>query len=147
LKTLLNEKFSQIGNIVHATVPVSDNEVRKRNTHTKSKPDGCDLLTGCLMTKKDNNGIVAEWGQRRAHDEKTTRPHHELLYMIDGFEPEAGAKVAGHRGYFLKGVGLLLNQALINYSLALLSKKGSFSFLQMSVSVCSLSLSLSQRQR
>lgn len=102
LKALLDDKFSQIGNIVHGTVPVSDNE--------------------------DNNGIVAEWGQRRTHDDKT-RPHHELLYMIDGYEPEAGAKVAGHRGYFLKGVGLLLNQALINYSLALLAKKG-FTLLQ-----------------
>jgi len=44
--------------------------------------------------------------------------------MIDGYEPEAGARIAGHRGYFLKGVGLLLNQALINYGLAFLTKRG-----------------------
>ncbi len=34
-----------------------------------------------------------------------------------------GARVAGHRGYFLKGVGLLLNQALINHAIAMLTKK------------------------
>jgi seryl-tRNA synthetase len=102
LKARLDEKLNQIGNLVHASVPVSDNE--------------------------DNNGIVVQWGTLRAHDEKT-RPHHELLYMIDGYEPEPGTKVAGHRGYFYKGVGLLLNQALINYSLALLAKKG-FTLLQ-----------------
>lgn len=41
----------------------------------------------------------------------------------------AGAKVAGGRGYFLKGYGVLLNQALINYSLAFLQKK-EFSVIQ-----------------
>jgi len=26
--------------------------------------------------------------------------------MIDGFDPKRGVKVAGHRGYFLKGMGM-----------------------------------------
>jgi len=43
--------------------------------------------------------------------------------MIDGYEPERGVSVAGHRGYFLKGVGLLLNQALINYGLTFLMNR------------------------
>lgn len=34
-----------------------------------------------------------------------------------------GVKVAGNRGYFLKGVGYLLNQALIAYGMAFLSKR------------------------
>jgi seryl-tRNA synthetase len=46
--------------------------------------------------------------------------HHEVLYRIGGYEPEAGSKVAGHRAYFLTDMGLLLNQALINYGLAFL---------------------------
>jgi len=29
--------------------------------------------------------------------------------MIDGYDSKRGAKVAGHRGYFLKGFGVLLN--------------------------------------
>jgi len=43
--------------------------------------------------------------------------------MINGFEPDKGAAIAGHRGYFLKGPGVLLNQALINFGLNFLEKK------------------------
>lgn len=35
----------------------------------------------------------------------------------------AGANVAGGRGFYLKGVGVLLNQALINFGLQFLSKR------------------------
>ena len=38
-------------------------------------------------------------------------------------EFERGQKIAGHRGYFLKGFGVLLNQALINYGLTFLGNK------------------------
>lgn len=34
-----------------------------------------------------------------------------------------GAKIAGHRGYFLTNDGVNLNQALINYGLDFLRKK------------------------
>ncbi|KAL4674828.1 hypothetical protein H8959_018762 [Pygathrix nigripes] len=37
--------------------------------------------------------------------------------MVDGFEGEKGAVVAGSRGYFLKGVLVFLEQALIQYAL------------------------------
>lgn len=40
------------------------------------------------------------------------RPHFELLEMIGGVNFEAGHDVAGHRGYFLTGPAVLLNQAL-----------------------------------
>merc|ERR1719446_1825396 len=44
--------------------------------------------------------------------------------MIGAVEFEAGREVAGNRGYFLSGVGVLLNQAMINYGLAFLSQRG-----------------------
>merc|ERR1711957_254455 len=44
--------------------------------------------------------------------------------MIDGYGSEQGVAVAGHRAYFLKGVGVLLNQALINFGLGYLTNKG-----------------------
>ena len=50
--------------------------------------------------------------------------HHEVLLRLDGYEPERGAKVAGHRGYFLKGVGVDLNEAMKLYGLHFLRKKG-----------------------
>mmetsp|Transcript_22929 Transcript_22929/g.28903 ORF Transcript_22929/g.28903 Transcript_22929/m.28903 type:complete len:509 (-) Transcript_22929:353-1879(-) len=55
-----------------------------------------------------------------------TKPltHDDLLWRIDGYEPTRGQNVAGHRAYFLKNAGVMLNQALINYGIAFLSKKG-----------------------
>jgi seryl-tRNA synthetase len=46
------------------------------------------------------------------------------LQALGGYDPERGQKVAGHRGYFLKGVGVLLNNALINYGIHFLAKRG-----------------------
>ncbi len=43
--------------------------------------------------------------------------------MLDGYDPKRGSKIAGHRGYFLKGVGAMLNMALINYGVSFLNKK------------------------
>lgn len=44
--------------------------------------------------------------------------------MIDGYDPKRGQKIAGHRGYFLKGMGAILNMGLINYGLQFLMKRG-----------------------
>merc|ERR1719356_709088 len=44
--------------------------------------------------------------------------------MIGAVAFEEGREVAGARGYFLRGPGVLLNQALINYGLAFLSMRG-----------------------
>ena len=49
--------------------------------------------------------------------------------MIDGYEPERGTRVAGHRGYFLKGNAVLLNQALIMYAMQWNKDRG-FTLLQ-----------------
>jgi len=89
-------KLYAIGNLVHDSVPVSNDE--------------------------KNNFEVKTWGTNR----ETTpdlKHHHQLLAMIDGYEPEVGSTVAGHRGYYLKNWGLYLNQALINYGLQFLHKK------------------------
>jgi seryl-tRNA synthetase len=39
---------------------------------------------------------------------------------LDGYDPERGVKVVGHRGYFLRRWGVFLNQAIINYGLEFL---------------------------
>ena len=44
--------------------------------------------------------------------------------MLDGYDPKRGSKIAGHRGYFLKGAGAMLNMALINYGMTFLAKRG-----------------------
>ena len=46
--------------------------------------------------------------------------HHEIMSLLDIVELERGQKVAGHRGFYLKGEGVMFNQALINYGISTL---------------------------
>lgn len=57
-------------------------------------------------------------------EKKDCLSHHEVLTRIDGYDPERGVKIVGHRGYCLTGYGLFLNLALVNYGLEFLWKKG-----------------------
>ncbi|XP_051825125.1 serine--tRNA ligase, cytoplasmic-like [Antechinus flavipes] len=50
--------------------------------------------------------------------------HVDLVVMVDGFEGEKGTVVAGSRGYFLKGVLVFLEQALIQLALQTLACRG-----------------------
>ena len=91
----IDKLYGTIGNIVGADVPISKDE-------------------------KDNF-VVATWGEPRQIQVDGITPgklhHHEVMQILDIVEFERGQKIAGHRGYFLKGAGVLLNQALINYGL------------------------------
>ncbi len=49
--------------------------------------------------------------------------HFDLMYMIDGYDGERGALVAGSRGYFMKGPAVFLEQAIIQLALNILSEK------------------------
>jgi len=103
LKDKRDLALKSIGNLLHASVPKSQDE------------------------EKDNE-VVARWGIPREFSSKYGtngfRPHFELLDMLGAVEFEPGNDVAGHRGYFLAGPGVLLNQALISYGLAFLSQRG-----------------------
>jgi seryl-tRNA synthetase len=97
----LVKNFSKIGNLVHESVPIDDNE--------------------------DNNKIERTWGtveKREINGKPGSAHHHEVLGFIGGYDAERGQKVAGHRGYYLKGYGVLLNQALIQYGMRFLFNKG-----------------------
>jgi seryl-tRNA synthetase len=50
--------------------------------------------------------------------------HNEVLEHIGGYDPERGNKIASHRGYFLKGPGVMLNMALIQYGIQFLAQRG-----------------------
>ncbi|TPX42517.1 serine---tRNA ligase [Synchytrium endobioticum] len=113
-EAILNKKLVLIGNIVH---------------------DSCiDSLT------EDDNAVLKKWWpngrteeneikrhQELIKDDKGVpglRPHHEILAAIDGFDPARGAKIAGHRGFFLTGAGVDFNLALMQYGLDFLEKRG-----------------------
>ncbi|KAF9968238.1 Cytosolic seryl-tRNA synthetase [Mortierella alpina] len=92
-------QLALVGNIVHESVPVSDNE--------------------------DHNEVVRTY----FHDGKvpeqnsTIYSHDEVLYRLGAYDPERGQKVAGHRGYFYMDVGVDLNLALVHYGLAFLGRR------------------------
>ncbi|VDK85367.1 unnamed protein product, partial [Onchocerca ochengi] len=89
------QKLIQIGNIIHPTVPVSDDEDNNR----------VERIFGDIKTKKKYS-------------------HIDLCVMIDGFDGDRGTSVAGGRGYFLKGPLVFLEQAIINLALQMLHSKG-----------------------
>lgn len=103
----LRNKVFQIGNIVHPSVVVSNDEENNELVRTW-KPEGLET--------------VGEQGS--ASGQPARLSHHEVLLRLDGYDPERGVKISGHRGYFFRNYGVFLNQALINYGLSFLASKG-----------------------
>lgn len=69
--------------------------------------------------------MIRKWTPEGVRVEKRDcLSHHEVLTRIDGYDPERGVKIVGHRGYCLTGYGLFLNLALVNYGLEFLWNKG-----------------------
>lgn len=69
------------------------------------------------------NQEVRVWGEKREFS-FTPKPHTELMTALGMADFERGAKVAGFRGYFLKGDGALLMNAVWQFAIAHFSKKG-----------------------
>lgn len=96
----IDNLINTVGNIVHESVPVSNTE--------------------------NDNAVIRTWGEIpniKVTMKRGGLNHHKVLEELGGYDPERGQKVAGHRGYFLTGPGVLLNNALINYGLNFLAKR------------------------
>ncbi|KAH0786514.1 seryl-tRNA synthetase family protein [Histomonas meleagridis] len=92
----VEKMLSEVGVMIQPDVPVSLDEA--------------DNVTVCTCGKIPNI--------------PNFKAHHELLSMIDGYDAARGARVAGHRGYYLKGSALRLNQALFRYGIDFLTSRG-----------------------
>ncbi|KAI0943143.1 hypothetical protein AcV7_002373 [Taiwanofungus camphoratus] len=98
----MRQRASTVGNVVGKGVPVSlteDDNVTLRTWHPKG------------------DGVAVE-------KRTDIMPHHEVLLRLDAMDLERGAKISGHRGYYLINDGIDLNQALISYGLDFLRKQG-----------------------
>jgi seryl-tRNA synthetase len=96
----VNKLLHGIGNLVHDSVPVHDDE--------------------------DFNKIEKTWGEPREAEKEGVAKfwnHVDLVTLLDIVNLEKGQEVAGGRGYFLKGEGALLNLALINYAIGFLTTR------------------------
>lgn len=107
-----DSRLGKIGNVVDPEVPIS-------------KDEDADNLVVSLWPEAEGVALPASAGTLE-YDLPDSKPlhHDDLLWRIDGYEPERGTRVAGARQYFLKNAGVLLNQALINYAIAFLRKRG-----------------------
>lgn len=95
LENTRNIALREVGNHLHPSVPVSDNE--------------------------DENKVERTYGDCSA---KGKYSHVDLIVMIDGMNGDKGAVVSGGRGYFLTGPAVFLEHALIQFALHLLHDKG-----------------------
>ncbi|KNC87644.1 seryl-tRNA synthetase, cytoplasmic, partial [Sphaeroforma arctica JP610] len=83
-----------VGNIVHDSVPIDQDE--------------------------DNNEIYHTFGE--TPEKKYS--HRDLIEMIDGVDIPAGTIAAGNRGYYLKGPCVLLEFAVLQLAMTMLVGKG-----------------------
>ncbi|EDO47000.1 predicted protein [Nematostella vectensis] len=95
LEKLRNEKLFEVGNILHDSVRISNDE----------DENPVDRIVGdCSVRKKYS--------------------HVDLVHMVDGVDIDRGSVVAGSRGYFLKGPLVFLEHALIQHATRMLYGKG-----------------------
>ncbi|XP_043471500.1 serine--tRNA ligase, cytoplasmic [Leptopilina heterotoma] len=94
-ESMRNDALREIGNRLHDSVPVSNNEDENKVERTHGD---------CMQRKKYS--------------------HVDLIHMIDGMDGERGTAVSGGRGYFLTGPAVFLEHALIQFALRKLFDKG-----------------------
>ncbi|EKX73030.1 seryl-tRNA synthetase, putative [Theileria equi strain WA] len=110
-------------------------DLQKRIDDSTDKRNELLKLVGNIVDKdtvqsKDEslNRVLRKWHGEHAEVPKPPAQrilqHHEILTKINGLECNKGVEIAGHRGFFLKGAGCLLNLALIQYGMQFLVRKG-----------------------
>lgn len=95
LEITRNTALREVGNHLHPSVPVSNDE--------------------------DENKVERTFGDCSV---KGKYSHVDLIHMIDGMNGDKGAVVSGGRGYFLTGPAVFLEHALIQFALHSLHDKG-----------------------
>ncbi|AYV75534.1 MAG: seryl-tRNA synthetase [Terrestrivirus sp.] len=89
---------NQLGNTLHENVPVDNNE--------------------------DNNAIVCVKDNNLKESNSSPLTHVTIAQKLGIVDTETGSKIAGNRGYFLKGFGVKLNMALLTYAMDFLEERG-----------------------
>nr|XP_027200443.1 serine--tRNA ligase, cytoplasmic-like [Dermatophagoides pteronyssinus] len=101
LRAQRDQKLARVGNVLHASVPTSNDEA--------------------------DNKLMVLSGEPRVK-QITHQPggyaHYELLERLGGVETAKAAAIAGHRAYYLTGYGAMLNQALFQYAASFLRRHG-----------------------
>jgi seryl-tRNA synthetase len=93
------------------------------NIPDMSVPEGADDADNLEVKVWPEIPSGAEGGERTSFD-FAPKNHIELMTALDLLDLERGAKVAGFRGYFLKGDGVILTNAIWQLALKHFSAKG-----------------------
>lgn len=109
-KERLDNLLGAVGNIVHESVPVSQNEDNNKVIKYKKLPAGASSM-----------------GEAMYRDGMPVEHHSDAMLRLNMYF--SASAMSGHRSFFLKGYGVLLNQALIQYGLRFLSDR-SYTMLQ-----------------
>ena len=112
-----DELLGKIGNLVPDSVPVSDNE------------DLNAIIRTWGLEKVFEGEVPGEFKIVKELDDAISRKpgklsHVDLVPMLGLADSAKGSDIAGNRGYFLTGDGVLLNMALISYGMAFLCPRG-----------------------
>lgn len=108
-------KAGNIGNIVADRACISSDEVWVESECFIPDPESW---------QKDNQIVRTFGAMRRPLPGETLYTHVDLLRMLDAVDTDKGTDIAGGRAYYLKGPGVLLNLALINYGISFLANRG-----------------------
>jgi seryl-tRNA synthetase len=76
-----------------------------------------------IADSEDGNVVLYEKGVKPTFDFEP-KEHLELAENLGLIDTKRGAKIAGFRGYFVTGKGMLLEQALLRYALDFMVEKG-----------------------
>ncbi|HMS91498.1 MAG TPA: hypothetical protein PKC87_04720, partial [Candidatus Absconditabacterales bacterium] len=82
------------------------------------------LYSGVPIGKDESENVVVKTFGEVPHFDFETQDHLTLMKHYDMVDVERGVKLAGARSYFLKGDGMMLEQAVLQYTLKKLVTKG-----------------------
>ncbi len=83
-------------------------------------PPAADVPIG---EDESGNKVLYSKGNKREYDFEP-KDHMDLAENLDILDTKRGSKIAGFRGYFIKGKGMILEQALLRYALDFMVEKG-----------------------
>ncbi len=111
-------------------IPTKIDEIETKTSHLESEINALlsqlpNIMSPHVPKGKDasENKTIKTWGKLPTFDFKI-KNHVELAEELDLADFNASAIVSGNGFYYLKGDLALLNQALIHFTIDLLSKKG-----------------------
>ncbi|KAF1743647.1 hypothetical protein MXB_2530, partial [Myxobolus squamalis] len=118
IENLSINQLKDVSKILDTEISVIKNDL---DAVASERDDLLNEVGNILHPSVDENKIEKKVGDCVTRKKNS---HVDLLLMIDGADYKRGYAISGNRGYFLKGPGLFIAQALIQYSLRLLNEKG-----------------------